>query len=81
MTSLNLDTVPRRRTFELDQVVVGADCRTAVRRAPLCSKVLAFCLALERLVARLEKTGGEEGMRRSDAVRVLSSHFHGGNGV
>ena len=50
MTSLNLDTVPRRRTFELDQVVVGA---VGGEEGSAVLKVLAFRLALERLVARL----------------------------
>jgi hypothetical protein len=57
MTSLNLDTVPRRRTFELDQVVVGA---VGGEEGSGVLEVLAFRLALERLVARLEKPVGEE---------------------
>ena len=52
MTLLNLDTVPGRRAFKLDQVVVrivGGEEGAGVL------EVLALRLALERLVGRLEE--------------------------
>ena len=75
MTLLNLDTVPGRRAFKLDQVVVrtvGGEEGAGVL------EVLALRLALERLVGRLEEPVCEEDAAVRRGQRVAGE---GGGGV
>ena len=68
MTLLNLDTVPGRRAFKLDQVVVrtvGGEEGAGVL------EVLALRLALESALLDALKNQFARRMRRSDAVSVL----------
>ena len=57
MLKSNLESVPVWRTFELDQVVVGA---VGGEQSASVLKVLAFCLTLQHLLASFVKPVGEE---------------------
>lgn len=68
MTLLNLDTVPGRRAFKLDQVVVrtvGGEEGAGVL------EVLALCFTLQRPVARLEKPVCEKDAPVGSGERVV----------